>query len=61
MNQRAHMKDSMVGNIFNPNATTLCTNTSERNHLPQLDTRLDAGLLDAFKRNPLTKSLHSYY
>jgi hypothetical protein len=61
MNQRAHMKDSGVGNIFNPNATTFCTNTSERNHLPQLDTRLDVGLLDAFKRNPLTQSLSSYY
>ena len=51
------MKSSTIGNIFNPDSIHF---TSERNHLPQHETRLDVGILDAFKQNPLTQSLSSY-
>ncbi len=51
------MKSSTVGNFFNPNSVHF---TSEKNHLPQHDTRLDVGILDAYKQNPLTQSLSSY-
>lgn len=52
------MKGTTYGNMYNPNAV-VCT--SERNHLPQHDTRLDTDLLHAYKQNPLTHSLNSYY
>jgi hypothetical protein len=51
------MKGSTIGNIFNPDSVHF---TSERNHLPQHDTRLDVAILDAYKQNPLTQSLSSY-
>jgi hypothetical protein len=60
VNQRAHMKNSVVNNGFNPNAISKCTNTSVKNNLPEVDTRLDSTILDAFKNNPLTQSLTSY-
>jgi hypothetical protein len=50
-------KGSNVGNVYNPNAIVF---TSEKNHLPQHDIRLDPAILDAYKHNPLTQSLHSY-
>lgn len=56
-NNYARIKGSTVGNMYNPNITL----TSERNHLPQHDIRMDTALLDAYKRNPLTQSLSSYY
>jgi hypothetical protein len=55
-NQYSAMKTSTIGNVFNPNVTL----TSERNHLPQHEIRLDTGILDAFKQNPLTQSLQSW-
>ncbi len=61
VNKYRVMKTSTMGNNFNPEAISPCTVTSERNHLPQLDTRLDVGILDAFKRNPLTQSLASWF
>lgn len=61
LNGRSVMKTSNTGNYFNPQGISFCTNTSEKNQLPQHDTRLDPVLLDAFKSNPLTQSLHSYY
>lgn len=59
-NHYAATKTSTVGNYFNPNSVSPMTNTSEKNHLPQHEIRLDTGILDAFKRNPLTQSLHSW-
>ncbi len=59
-NRYISVKTSTVGNSFNPESISSGTVTSERNHLPQIDTRLDVGLLDAYKRNPLTQSLASY-
>ena len=59
-NYRA-MKTSTTGNVFNPNAISACTVTSDKNHLPEHETRLDVGILDAFKRNPLTQSLASWF
>ena len=61
VNKYRVMKTSSMGNTFNPEAISPCTVTSDRNHLPQLDTRLDVGILDAFKRNPLTQSLASWF
>ena len=60
-NRYGRIKSSTVGNIFNPDAVGFHTVTSERNHLPQHDIRLDTAILDAYKRNPLTHSLSSYY
>jgi ribosomal protein L21E len=60
VNQYAVMKTSTIGNTFNPGAHSLMTVTSERNYLPQDDIRLDADLLEAYKRNPLTHSLQSW-
>lgn len=60
-NGRSAVKTSSVGDYFNPNSITLCTTTTEKNHLPQNDIRLDTSLLDAYKKNPLTQSLHSYF
>ena len=60
INWRSAVKTSSVGDYFNPQAITSCTNTSEKNYLPQHDTRLDPTILDAYKRNPLTHSLQSY-
>jgi hypothetical protein len=64
INQYAAMKTSTVGNVSgrnpnSPSALTL-TLTSERNHLPQHDSRLDTDILEAYKRNPLTHSLQSW-
>lgn len=50
------MKSTGHGNMYNPNAVIL---TSERNHLPQHDTRLDVDILSAYKSNPLAQSLNS--
>ena len=61
VNKYRVMKTSTIGNNFNPDAISRCTVTSEKNHLPELDTRLDVGILDAFKRNPLTQSLSSWF
>ena len=58
---RSATKTSSIGNYYNPQAVAYCTNTSEKNHLPQYDTRFDTSLLDAYKCNPLTQSLNSYY
>lgn len=61
LNYRSATKNSSAGNYFYPQAISYCTTTSDKNRLPQYDTRLDPALLDAFKKNPLTHSLHSYY
>jgi len=61
LNMRSAVKNSNACNYFNPSAIAAYTTTSEKNRLPQDDTRLDTTILDAFKRNPLTQSLHSYY
>lgn len=61
LNQRSAVKTSNIGNYFNPQAISHCTITSEKNSLPQYDTRLDTSILDAYKKNPLTQSLNSYY
>ena len=60
VNQYSSFKSGNVGNIYNPNAVSKLTVTSEKNHLPQDDTRLDTDLLEAYKRNPLTQSLNSW-
>lgn len=52
----AGVKQTTVGNNYNPHVGI----TSQRNHLPQEDDRLDSSLLDAYRRNPLTHSLNSY-
>ena len=59
-NQYIAVKTSTVNNTFNPSAHTVCTKTTDKNYLPQEDTRLDPALVDAFNKNPLTQSLHSY-
>jgi hypothetical protein len=56
VNKYARVKQTTVGNTFNPNVNL----TTQRNYLPQEHERLDSTLLDAFRRNPLTQSLHSY-
>jgi hypothetical protein len=61
MNKYMAMKSTTAGNVFNPDAIGPCTVTSEKNHLPENETRLDVGILDAFKRNPLTQSLASWF
>jgi hypothetical protein len=61
VNMYPAMKTSTAGNVFNPEAISSCTVTSDKNHLPEHDTRLDVGILDAFKRNPLTQSLASWF
>jgi hypothetical protein len=60
-NRYRTVKTSTVGNSFNPEAVSFGTVTSEKNHLPQIDTRLDTGILDAYKRNPLAQSLSSWF
>ena len=59
-NQYAVVKSGTVCNIYNPDAVSKMTNTSEKNHLPQDDIRFDTQLVDAYKRNPLTQSLNSW-
>jgi hypothetical protein len=59
-NKYAAIKTTTLGNIYNPNAISLMSTTSEKNHLPQHDERLDVDILDAYKRNPLTQSLSSW-
>lgn len=54
-NVYARVKQTTAGNTYNPHVGL----TSQRNHLPQESDRLDASLLDAYRRNPLTHSLHS--
>lgn len=61
INNYPRLKGSTIGNIYNPDAISKCTNTSEKNHLPQHEIRIDPAILDAYKQNPLTHSLHSYY
>ena len=59
-NRHGKVKDSTIGNRFNPNAVAECTVTSFKNN-PQEDYhRLDPTLLEPFRRNGLTQSLHSY-
>lgn len=60
VNQYSAMPGGTIGNIYNPNAISSMTQTSERNYLPQNDTRLDTDILDALKRNPLAQSLNSW-
>jgi len=60
VNQYSAVKTNRVCNMYNPKAISRMTVTSERNFLPQHDTRLDTDLLEAYKRNPLTQSLHSW-
>ena len=60
-NKYVAVKTSTTGNVFNPKAISRATNTSEKNYLPQDDTRLDVNILDAFKNNPLTQSLASWF
>jgi hypothetical protein len=60
VNQYSAMKTSAMQNMFNPEAISSMTVTSERNHLPQNDIRLDTDILEAYKRNPLTHSLQSW-
>ena len=60
-NKYMAMKSTTAGNVFNPDAIGPCSVTSEKNHLPENETRLDVGILDAFKRNPLTQSLASWF
>lgn len=60
-NWRSATKTSSVGNYFYPQGISRCTNTTDKNYLPQNDTRLDVSLLNAYKCNPLTQSLNSYY
>ncbi len=60
-NRYRNVKTSTVGNSFNPEAISFGTVTSEKNHLPQIETRLDTGILDAYKRNPLAQSLSSWF
>jgi hypothetical protein len=52
------MVPSPLSNTFTP--IDVCSLTSEKNSLPEVSNRLDTSLLDAFKKNPLTQSLHSY-
>jgi hypothetical protein len=59
-NQYSAMKTSTMSNMFNPDAISSMTVTSERNHLPQHEIRLDPDILDAYRRNPLAHSLHSW-
>ena len=59
-NKYVAVKTSTVGNSFNPKAVSFGTVTSEKNNLPVNDTRLDTGILDAYKRNPLAQSLSSW-
>lgn len=61
INRYTRVKQTSDRVIYNPKAISECTQTSQRNHLPQKETRLDVGLLDAFKANPLTQSLMSYF
>lgn len=56
INQYASVKTSNIANMYNPDSVTL---TSERNYLPQHDTRLDPDLLDAYRSNPLALKLGS--
>jgi hypothetical protein len=60
-NKYVAVKTSTAGNMFNPNSISSKTNTTEKNYLPEHDIRLDVGILDAFKRNPLTQSLASWF
>lgn len=61
VNNYVAVKTSTAGNMFNPNSISSKTNTTEKNYLPEEDVRLDVGILDAFKRNPLTQSLASWF
>jgi hypothetical protein len=61
LNRYSAVKTSSLGNTFNPQAICADTVTSEKNHLPQLDTRMDVSILDAYKRNPLAQSLSSWF
>jgi hypothetical protein len=56
VNRYSAVKTGTIGNMFNPKSVTRSTHTSERNYLPQDDTRLDVDILEALKRNPLALS-----
>ena len=56
VNSYPRMKSGTAGQMFNANRVF----TSEKNHLPQQDTRLDTGIINALKRNPLAQSLASW-
>ncbi len=54
-NMRAGINHRNIGHAFYP-----VNITSDKNHLPQHDIRLDTALTDAYKKNPLTHTLNSY-
>lgn len=60
INNYTRLKGTTFGDVYNSRSVSSCTNTSNRNFLPQDEIRLDTGILDAFKMNPLTQSLQSY-
>jgi len=57
---REQIKDSTIGNRFNPNAVAECTVTSFKNIANEDYHRLDPTLLEPFRKNGLTQSLHSF-
>lgn len=63
VNSRAFAKDSASGNVFNPENISKDTMTSYKNSLSNdyQQNLFNPDLLDAYKSNPLTQSLMSYY
>ena len=63
VNSRAFTKDSASGNIFNPENISKETITSYKNTLSNdyQQNLFNPDLLSAYKSNPLTQSLMSYY
>jgi len=63
VNSRAFAKDSASGNVFNPQNISKDTVTSYKNLLSNdyQQNRYNPDLLNAYKSNPLTQSLMSYY
>ena len=63
VNSRAFAKDSASGNVFNPENISKDTMTSYKNSLSNdyQQQRYNPDLLNAYRSNPLTQSLLSYY
>ena len=63
VNSRAFTKDSSSGNMFNPENISKNTITSYKNILPNTYQQdlINPEILSAYKSNPLTQSLMSYY
>ena len=63
VNNRAFAKDSASGNVFNPENISKDTMTSYKNSLSNnyQQELFKPELLNAYKSNPLTQSLMSYY